>query len=136
MPCTTAGRMGTSVENASLPDLVRALADDARELVRAEVGLAKDELGKTLRVLLIVIAGATAATVTAVFSLAMFLAAAVLGAGGTPLAALLTAAGWGVLLVLAALAVSLHLIAKNKKSKVVSAEPEPTASGQQSEVLR
>src|SRR4051812_10069499 len=88
------GCMSRTVENASLPELVRALADDARELVRAEVGLAKDELGKTLRVLLIVLAGATAATVIAVFSVATFLAAAVLGAGGSSVVALLTAAGW------------------------------------------
>lgn len=128
--------MSTTVQNASLPDLVRVLADDARELVRAEVGLAKDEISKTARVLLIVIAGATAATVIAALSLAAFLAAAVLGAGGTPVAALLTAAGWGSALVLAAVVVALQLIAKNKRPKAVAPEPEPTLSGQHNEVLR
>ena len=128
--------MSTTVQNTSLPDLVRVLADDARELVRAEVGLAKDELGKNLRLLLIVLAGATSATVIAALSLGVFLAAAVLGAGGTPVAALLTAAGWGTALVLAALVVALRLIAKNKRPKEVAAEPEPTLSGQTNEVLR
>jgi hypothetical protein len=128
--------MGSTAENASLPDLVRTLADDARELVRAEVGLAKDELGKTLRVLLIVIAGATAATVIAVFALATFLAAAVLGAGGTPVAALLAAASFAAALVIGAIIVSLRLIAHSKQPKAIVPEPEPTASGQQSEVLR
>jgi hypothetical protein len=129
--------MSTTVENASLPELVRTLADDARELVRAEVGLAKDELGKTLRVLLIVIAGATAATVIAVFSLATFLAAAVLAAGGTPVAALLAAAGWEAALVIGAVIVSLQLLAKSKKKpKVAAPESEPTLAGQQREVVR
>ena len=129
--------MSTTVENASLPDLVRALSDDARELVRAEVGLAKDELGKALRILLIVIAGATAATMIAVWSLATYLAAAVLAAGGSPVAALLAAASWGAALVIGAVVVSLRVIAsKTKKPKVVVPEAEPTASGQQSEVLR
>jgi hypothetical protein len=106
--------------------------------VRAEVGLAKDELGKGLRLLLIVIAGATAATMIAVFSLATFLAAAVLGAGGTPVAALLAAASLEAALVITAVIVSMRLIAKNKQKppKVAEPEAEPTVTGQQSEVLR
>jgi hypothetical protein len=134
--------MSTPAETASLPDLVRTLADDARELVRAEVGLAKDEVSKTAKALLFVIAGATSATITVVLALCTFVAAIVLSLGGSPAAALFAAAGWGTLLVLIALGVSIRLIGKNKAAKAEDApQPgvlasEPRLSTKQSEVLR
>jgi hypothetical protein len=134
--------MSAPAENASLPELVRTLADDARELVRAEVGLAKDEVSKTAKALLVVIAAATAATITAVLALCTFVAATVLALGGTPAAALFAAAGWGMLLVLIAIGVSVRLLAKNNASKAhAAAQPAvpATESGlpnHQSEVLR
>ncbi|HKU40376.1 MAG TPA: phage holin family protein [Polyangiales bacterium] len=127
--------MGATMDNASLPDLVKLLADDARELVRAEVGLAKDEATKGLRIGLIAIAGATAATVIAVLAIGTLIAAIVLGAGGTAVAALAAAAGWGAALVIAAVLVSLRILAKHKQPKAVVPEAE-VVSGQQSEVLR
>jgi hypothetical protein len=134
--------MNTPAENASLPELVRTLADDARELVRAEVGLAKDEVGKTAKALLVVIAGATSATITAVLALCAFVAATVLALGGSPAAALFAAAGWATLLVLIAIGVSVRLLSKNNAAKAqVAPQPEPRApeprvSTNQSEVLR
>jgi hypothetical protein len=130
--------MSSPAENASLPDLVRTLADDARELVRAEVGLAKDEVSKTAKSLLVVIAGATSATVTFVLALCTLVAAIVLSLGGSPAAALFAAAGWGMLLVLIAVGVSVRFLTKNKPSK---SQPDPRASEprlstNQSEVLR
>lgn len=133
--------MSTPAENPSLPELVRTLADDARELVRAEVGLAKDEVNKTAKALLFVIAGATSATITMVLALCAFVAATVLSLGGSPAAALFAAAGWGTLLVLIALGVSLRLLVKNKAAKAqVTPQPEvpgsePRLSPNQSEVL-
>jgi hypothetical protein len=134
--------MSTPAENASLPELVRTLADDARELVRAEVGLAKDEVSKSAKALLVVIAGATSVTITAVLALCTFVAAVVLALGGSAAAALFAAAGWGTLLVVIALAVSVRLLSKNKTAKVEAApQPElhaaePGLSTNQSEVLR
>lgn len=134
--------MSTPAENASLPELVRTLADDARELVRAEVGLAKDEASKTAKALLVVVAAATSATMTAVLALCTFVAATVLALGGTPAAALFAAAGWGTLLVLIAIGVSVRLLAKNNVAKAQAA-PQPALavaesrlSNHQSEVLR
>jgi 3-phosphoglycerate kinase len=131
--------MSTPAENASLPELVRTLTDDARELVRAEVDLAKQELGKTLRPLLVVIAGATSATVVAVVALCTFVAAVVLSLGGSAAAALFAAAGWATLLVLIALAVTMRLL--GKKSLAAQAQtplraPEAHLPTPQSEVLR
>lgn len=133
--------MSTPAENASLPELVRTLADDARELVRAEVGLAKDEVNKTAKALLVVVAGATSAIVTFVLALCTFVAAIVLSLGGSPAAALYAAAGWGTLLVLVAVASSVRFLTKNNAAKAKSAQPEPSASEtrlstNQSEVLR
>lgn len=134
--------MSTAAPNASLPDLVRTLADDARELVRAEVGLAKDEAQKTAKAMLVVVAGATAATITAVLALCTFVAALVLTFGGSAAAALYAAAGWGMLLVVIAIAVSVRLLSKKSAAKVQSTsqlEPAPTdtrLSTHQSEVLR
>jgi hypothetical protein len=134
--------MNTPAENASLSELVRTLADDARELVRAEVGLAKDEVGKTAKALLVVIAGATSATITAVIALCAFVAATVLALGGSPAAALFAAAGWATLLVVIAIGVSVRLLSKNNAAKAQAApQPEPRASEprvstNQSEVLR
>lgn len=134
--------MSTPTTSASLPELVRTLADDARELVKAEVGFAKDELGKNLKAGLFVIAGATAATVVAVLALCTFVAAFVLAAGGTPAAALSAAAGLGTALVVLALVISLRLLAKNKPSSSGDAEQlrarasEPRVSSNQGEVLR
>jgi hypothetical protein len=53
-------------------------------------------------------------------------------------AALLSAAGCGAAVVIAAIVVSLRLLAKNKQPKAIVPEPEPSLSGQgqQSEVLR
>lgn len=127
--------MSTTLENATLPELVKLLADDARELVRAEVGLAKDEAVKGARMGLIAIAGATAAAVIAIISVGVYLAAAVLAADGTPVAALLAAASWGAALVIAGVVASLRLVAKYKQPKPAAAE-EPVVSAQHSEVLR
>ena len=128
--------MSTPAENASLPDLVRTLAEDARELVKAEVGLAKDEVGKTARVLLIAVAGATAATVVAVLSLCGFVAAAVLALGGSHVAALTASAGWGALLVITAMFIATRLLAKSQFAQPAARAPEPHVSNTQSEVLR
>jgi Putative Actinobacterial Holin-X, holin superfamily III len=134
--------MSTPAENASLPELVRTLADDARELVRAEVGLAKDEVSKTAKALLVVIAAATSVVITAVLALCTFVAATVLALGGSPVAALFAAGGWGMLLVLIAIGVSLRLLAKNSAAKVqAAAQPavpvsDPGLSTNQGEVLR
>jgi hypothetical protein len=135
--------MSTPAENASLPELVRALADDARELVRAEVGLAKDEVSKTGKSLLVVIAGATSATITFVFALAAFVAGAVLAFGGSPAAALFAAGGWGTFLVLLAVGVSVRFLTKKKVAAKTEVSPqpglpatEPHLSTNQSEVLR
>jgi hypothetical protein len=134
--------MSTAAPHASLPDLVRTLADDARELVRAEVGLAKDEAQKTAKAMLVVVAGATAATITAVLALCTFVAALVLTFGGSAVAALCAAAGWGMLLVGIAVAVSVHLLAKNSSAKAREpSQPQPVSadtrlSNPQSEVLR
>jgi hypothetical protein len=134
--------MSTPADNASLPDLVRTLADDARELVRAEVGLAKDEVTKTGKALLLVVAGATSVTLTAVLALCTIVAAVVLSLGGTPAVALFAAAGWGLLLVVIALTVSLRFLSKSHASKTQAASQpgsrasEPRLSTNQSEVLR
>jgi hypothetical protein len=134
--------MTTPTASASLPELVRTLADDARELVKAEVGLAKDELGKNLKAGLFVIAGATAATVVAVLALCAFVAAFVLAAGGTPIAALSASAGVGAALVALALVVSLRMLAQSKPRSTADAEQlrtrasEPRVSSNQGEVLR
>jgi hypothetical protein len=106
--------MSGQATDASLPDLVRLLADDAKELVRAEVGLAKDELGKTLRSLLIVIAGCTAATVVAVLALCAYVSAAVLAAGGSAALAVAAGASWGALVVLAAVAVGARMLGRSE----------------------
>jgi hypothetical protein len=133
--------MTTAAPNASLPDLVRTLADDARELVRAEVGLAKDEAQKTAKAMLVVVAGATAATITAVLALCTLVAAIVLTLGGSAAAALYAAAGWGMLLVVIAIAVSVRLLAKKSAAKTEpTSQPELAAadtrlSTHQSEVL-
>jgi hypothetical protein len=132
--------MSTPAENASLPELVRTLADDARELVRAEVDLAKHELGKTARPLLVVIAGATSATMVAVLALCTFVAAIVLSLGGSASAALFAAAGWGTLLVVIALAVTVRLLGKKKPAAQAQAQLEPRVAEahlptNQSEVL-
>jgi Putative Actinobacterial Holin-X, holin superfamily III len=134
--------MRTSADNASLPELVRTLADDARELVRAEVALAKDEGFKTAKGLLVVIAAGTSATMTAVLALCAFVAAIVLTFGGSPAAALFAAGGWGTLLVLIAIGVSMRLLGKNSAAKSqATSQPELAAadtrlSTHQSEVLR
>ena len=134
--------MTTPTTAASLPELVRTLADDARELVKAEVGLAKDELGKNLKAGLFVVAGATSATVVVVLAICTFAAAFVLAVGGTPVAALSAAAGVGAVLVALALIISLRLLAKHKPRSTADAEqlraraPEPRVSSNQSEVLR
>jgi len=129
--------MSGQATHESLPELVRLLADDAKELVRAEVGLAKDELGKTLRSLLIVIAGCTAATVVAVLSLCAFVSAGVLAAGGSGPLAITAGAGWGALVVLATVLVGVRMLSR---SEPVTDSPSPSAASAttttQSEVLR
>jgi hypothetical protein len=134
--------MSTAAPNASLPELVRTLADDARELVRAEVGLAKDEAQKTAKAMLVVVAGATAATITLVLALCTLVAALVLTLGGSTVGALCAAAGWGLLLVIIAVAISVHLLAKNSSAKArETSQPHPASadtrlSNHQSEVVR
>lgn len=137
--------MSSPAENASLPELVRTLADDARELVRAEVGLAKDEVTKTGKALLVVVAGATSITTTLILALGALIAATVLSVGGSAAGALFAAGGWGILLVVIALAVSARFLAKSsaeKKNEVPTVpQPEvravePGLSPNQSEVLR
>ena len=135
--------MSTPAQSASLPELVRTLADDARELVKAEVGLAKDEVGRNLKAGLVVIAGATAATVVAVLALCVFVAAIVLALGGTPVASLLAAGGWGVLLVTIACVAALRFLSKSSAQSAARggaqlrpSTSEPRASTKQGEVLR
>lgn len=128
--------MSTPAQNATLPELVRTLADDARELVKAEVGLAKAELSKTLRVLLIVIAGATAAVVVAVLSLCAFVAAGVLALGGSEVAALSAAAGWGALLVVVAMIGSARVLSRSQFAQPPVPSAEQRLSTTQSEVTR
>jgi hypothetical protein len=110
----------------SLPELVRLLADDAKELVRAEVGLAKVELGKTLKALLIMISVCSAGAVVAVLSLCMFIAAAVRGTGGSDAAALTSAGAFAVLLVLVSVIVVSRVLAR---SKPMSSHPGAAVAG-------
>jgi hypothetical protein len=128
-----------SAQTASLPELVRTLADDARELVKAEVGLAKDELKKTARVMLVAIAGATAATVIAVLAMCAFVAAGVLALGGSDAAAITAGAAWGAVLVIAAVLVAMRFLSKGQAAETATApavqESDPGLSNKQSEVL-
>ena len=113
--------MARSAQDASLPELVRLLADDAKELVRAEVGLAREEAIKTARAGLIAVATCSAGAVVAVLSLCTFIAAAVLAAGGSGALALTAAGAFGGLLVAITAFVIARLLARSKSASAQAA---------------
>jgi len=96
--------MGAAPENVrdrSLPELVERLSQDVRELVRAEVALARAEIVDSARRLSVAAGLVTAAAVCAIAVFAVLVAAAILGlATAIPawLAALIVAllTGFGV----------------------------------------
>lgn len=83
-----------SLEGASTADLVREAMDEARELVRLEVELAKEEVKEELaqvkRAAIVFGIAAGAAVIT----LSLLAVALVLALGGTALAAIAVAAGF------------------------------------------
>ena len=130
-----------SGQTASLPELVRTLADDARELVKAEVGLAKDEVQKTARVMLVAVAGATAATVIAVLAMCAFISAGVLALGGSDAAAITAGAGFGTALVVGAILFAMRFLSKGQQAAqaapaVPARDAAASLSNNQSEVMR
>ena len=97
------------IEEASVIDLVRAAVDDARELVRIEVALARDEINTELHATERAAVGFALALAAAVVALTMFTVAvvialraaawtvAVAGAAFLVGAAIAAAAGYGAL---------------------------------------
>ena len=74
--------MGAATENVrdrSLPELVERLSQDVRELVRAEVALARAEIVDSARRLSVAAGLVTAAAVCAIAVFAVLVAAAILG---------------------------------------------------------
>jgi hypothetical protein len=80
------------LEPPSLAQLVRMALDDAGKLVRAEVDLAKADLGKTLKLTAAFLIVVTASGVLLALTVSLLLAALVLSLHGTTAEALLAAA--------------------------------------------
>lgn len=90
-------RSPAMLEEASTADLVKEAMDEARELVRLEVALAKEEVKEELKqVQHAAISGGVALT-AAILALTMLAVALVLALGGTALAAVLVAVGFLVI---------------------------------------
>jgi uncharacterized membrane protein YqjE len=85
------------LEEASTADLVREAMDEAKELVRLEVELAKEEVKEELKQVQHAAIGFAVAAAAAVVVLCLLSVALVLALGGTAVAALLVAAGFVVL---------------------------------------
>jgi uncharacterized membrane protein YqjE len=82
------------LEEASTADLVREAMDEAKELVRLEVELAKEEVKEEIQHAKHAAISIGVALAAAVIVLCLLAVALVLALGGTPLAALLVAAGF------------------------------------------
>jgi uncharacterized membrane protein YqjE len=82
------------LEDASTADLLREAMDEAKELVRLEVELAKEEVKEELKQLQRAAIGFGIAAIVAVLMLSMLGVALVLALGGTAVVALLVAAGF------------------------------------------
>jgi len=78
-----------ALEEASTADLVREALDEAKELVKIEVELAKGEIEKELRQAKRAAIGFGIAAGAAIVALSVFAVAIVLALGATPVAALL-----------------------------------------------
>jgi uncharacterized membrane protein YqjE len=100
------------LEEASTKDLVHELLDETKELVRIEVELAKSEVQLEIKHAKMAGVGFGIAGAAAILFLSSLVVAVILALGGTPLAALGTAA---VLLVIAGLAGWLAYSALPKK---------------------
>jgi len=92
-------------------------------------------------VMLVAIAGATAATVIAVLAMCAFISAGVLALGGSDAAAISAGAAWGALLVIVAVIVAMRFLSKGQQAAQSAAPPTVQASdahlsNNQSEVLR
>jgi hypothetical protein len=77
----------------SLPDLLRSIADQAQTFVKAEVGLIKLEAQRTVTSAAIALLVLVASGILLAISLSLVAAGIVVLRGGSPAAALLTAAG-------------------------------------------
>ena len=82
------------LEETSTADLVKEAMDEAKELVRLEVELAKEEVIEELHQVKRASITFAIAFACAVLALCMLAVALVLALGGTPLAALVVAAGF------------------------------------------
>ena len=78
-----------ALEEASTADLVREALDEARELVRIEVELAKGEVEREIQQAKRAAIGFGVAAAAATVALSMFAVAIVLALGATPVASLL-----------------------------------------------
>lgn len=96
-------RSPTVLEEASTADLVRQVVDEARELVRLEVALARAEVKVELQHAQRAAIGLGVALASAVLVLCLLAVALVLAVGGTAIAAVVVALGFLVVGGLAAL---------------------------------
>ena len=70
-------------EQPTTADLVQAVVDDAHRLLLLELALAKDELGRTARAMLVAAAAALVAAVLTVIAVTMLIVAFFLALGAT-----------------------------------------------------
>jgi hypothetical protein len=111
----------------SLKDLVVGVLDDARELMRAELEIAKADAGRVLRLAALALVVVTATGVLLALALSLALAAVVLALHGTAVEALLSAAAGNTLI--SALAIGwLRSQLRKAKSKAAA---DSTTSGPQ-----
>ncbi len=82
------------LEEASTADLVREALDEAKELVRLEVAIAKDEVKKEMKQAKAAAIAFGVALAAALVMLSLLAVAIVLAAGGTVVAALIVAAAF------------------------------------------
>jgi hypothetical protein len=80
------------LEEPSLKDLMRVALDDARDLLRAELEIAKADATQVLKITAFALVVVTAAGVLLALAISLSLAALVLALRGTPVQALLSAA--------------------------------------------
>lgn len=85
--------MPSPPEEAPLPELLRAIADQAQEFARAEIGLVKIEAKQGATKAAIVLIVVTGSALLLAIALSLIAAAVVIARHGSPAAALLTAAG-------------------------------------------